>query len=273
MCASEVVFLNAGGTEQGQKRVNNVANVVGQLSQRWEQSISPTNRRLNERFAASEIHVLLLVRELVEPEVGKIWVVGFERNPVHDEVAPDSENQAVLVGNIEFKEQPERRIPVLVWFEPIDCLNRFPARTLYVSRLSGFISLRVVCNRKLDLVLPFGSGYAGFNSNANQVVSEMIQSAHQVVDSIASDCGNRGIVEVERSRFKDWLSGIQVVVKADSVCYRIAERKDSVFQVIDMLVGPFDFYADQVQSVVGRKHDGFSLNCAMDVVDCAMITP
>ena len=70
-------LFDAGGAEKGKERVNNVADVVGQLTQRWEQSISPTNRRLNERFAAGEIHVLLLVREAIKSEVGKIWVVGW----------------------------------------------------------------------------------------------------------------------------------------------------------------------------------------------------
>jgi hypothetical protein len=43
-----------------------------------------------------------------------------------------------------------------------------------------------------------------------------------------------------------------VRLKADGLEYGADKRAASVFQILDVLIGPFNFYADQSQSVVGK---------------------
>jgi hypothetical protein len=234
--------------------VNDVADIVGQLTERWKQSISPANRRLDERFAAGEIHVLLLVRGSEETEVGKIWVVGLERNPVHDEVLARRRNETVLVGVVKLVEQPESRIPVLVWFEPVEFLYSFPPRTLYVSLLSGFISVKVLRDREINVVPSSLARNSSGNPSLNQMEGQVVESAHQVVNGIPGDCRNLGTVDVDGSRLQDWFASIRITIKPDTVGYRTAEGENSLFQVLDVLIGPFNFYANQSESVVCRHH-------------------
>src|SRR5450755_2275255 len=82
---------------------NNVADQLGQLMKRWEQRITLSNRRIGERWLAREIHVLFLLQSV---KTGKEWVVGLERDSVHDEVVADRKDETVLIGVVELVEQP-----------------------------------------------------------------------------------------------------------------------------------------------------------------------
>ena len=106
-------------------------------------------------------------------------------------------------------------------------------------------------NRKLDLVPPSFTLESRFSADADKLKGQVIQSAHQVVDSVASYSGNIGTVDEERIELKSWLSGIRVRIKPDSLEYWADKSASSIFQVVDVLIGPFNFYADQSQSVVG----------------------
>src|ERR1035441_5771840 len=118
---------------------NDVAHKMGQLMERWEQSVSQTNRRFGERFLAGEIQVLIVFRVV---ETSEVWFVCLERYSPDNHILADGQNETVLIGIVESAEQPERFIPALVRLERINSLYRFPSRTLYASSLSGFITLR-----------------------------------------------------------------------------------------------------------------------------------
>ena len=100
------------------------------------------------------------------------------------------------------REQPERRVPVLVWFQPIEFLNRFPLCTLtyLVFRDSEVSELCAIGNWILSH--PPLRWSTRFSADADKLKGQVIQSAHQVVDSVASYSGNIGTVDEERIELK-----------------------------------------------------------------------
>src|ERR1035438_2347900 len=91
-------------SQEREKPRNDVADKMRQLMKRWEQSISPTNRRFNERFVAGEIHILIVFRVI---ETGEVWFVCLERYASHDHILADGQNETMLIGVVESAEQPE----------------------------------------------------------------------------------------------------------------------------------------------------------------------
>src|ERR1019366_1288061 len=143
---AEALKLVKGGESLGSRSLqerpesrNDVADKMRQLMKRWEQCISPTNRRFGERFLAGEIHILIVFRVV---ETGEVWFVCLERNSSDNHILADGQDETVLIGVVQSSEQPESLTPALVWFERIDGLYRFLPRTLYASSLSGFITLK-----------------------------------------------------------------------------------------------------------------------------------
>lgn len=178
---AEALKLVKGGESLGSRSLqerpesrNDVADKMRQLMKRWEQCISPTNRRFGERFLAGEIHILIVFRVV---ETGEVWFVCLERNSSDNHILADGQDETVLIGVVQSSEQPESLTPALVWFERIDGLYRFPPRTLYASSLSGFITLKGRKNRELNVFPFFRGSSAERNPNLNQVEGEMIQSA------------------------------------------------------------------------------------------------
>ena len=240
--------------EQGLKGRNDLADKLTQPMKRWEQ-ITLSNRKLDERFIAGVIHGLFLVGA---SQSRKEWIIGFERDSIHDEILADRKDASVFVGNVQLVEQPERLVPALVWFEPVDCLNCFGPRTTYAFRLFGFISLRVMRDRELNRFPPPLADDAIFRANADKMKCQVVQSTHEVVSGVSSNCGNIGGVDLERIHLQSWLSGVRIGIKPNSLDYRTDERKNGIFEIFDVLIGPFNFYSDQSQSVVS-KHSGRSV--------------
>src|SRR5690242_3559271 len=101
-------------------------------------------------------------------------------------------------------------------------------------------------------VPPFlSSAFAERDSHDNQLESQMVKGTSEIVDHISSDSGNIGFINVKWPEFKAWLRGIGIVLEADRLKGCFAQRKDSRLQLIEVLLGPFNFYADQRDSVVG----------------------
>jgi len=227
---------------------NDVADKMRQLMERWEQSISPTNRRLNERFTAGEIHVLIAFRDT---KTGEVWFACLERYASDNHVFADGQNETMLIGVVESSEQPESLIPAFVRFERIYGLNRFPPRTLYMSSLSGFITLKGIHYRELNVFPFFGGSFTERHSDHNQVKREMVESGSQVVNHVSGTGGNVGGVDVQRSEVHEWVASLRLRIEANQLKGCFAKRQDSRFEFVEVLLGPFNFYADQADSVVG----------------------
>jgi len=240
-------------SEERSETRNDVADKLRQLMQRWEQSISPTNRRFNERFLAGEIHILLIFRDA---ETSEVWFVCLERYAPNDHIVADGQNETVLIGIVQSPEQPESLIPALVRLERINGLNRFPPRTLYTSTLSVFITIRGVGYRELNVFPFFGGSFAERNPNLNQMENEMIQGASQVMNHVSGDGRDFRRIDIQRADVQKWLASLRLRIEANQLKGCFAKRLDSRFQIIEVLLGPFNFYADQSQSVVGKHFLG-----------------
>lgn len=240
-------------SEERSKTRNDVADKLGKLMERWEQRITDRNRRFADRFCTGEIHLLLLFRD---SETGKVWIACLERNPANDSLFTRQQNETVFVGIVELAEQPERIVPILVRLEPINSLYRLPPRTLYASSLSGFVARKGIEYRELNIRPLFGSGFSRLNSYADKLKCEMVKSTSKVVDDIASRKRNVESVDIEWVDFKNWLHALGLSLCADRLEGCFAKRLDSRFEFIEVLLGPFNFYADQSQSVVGKHFLG-----------------
>lgn len=251
-------FLRGGGGCVGSGQVvlqerhearNDVADKMGQLMERWEQSISPSNRRLDERFLAGEIHILILFRDT---ETDEVWFVNLERDASDNRIFTYRQNEAVLVGVIQLAQQPERVVSAFVRLEPINRFNRFPPRTLYASTLSGFITLQGMKYRELNIWQFLGSDFAKRDSYGDELERQMIQGTSQVVNHVSCDDGYVKSIDMKGSEFKAWLADTGLEIDANRLKGCFAKRQGSRFQIIEVLLGPFNFYADQSESVVGK---------------------
>lgn len=236
-------------TQEGKKSRNDVADKMRQLMERWEQGISPTNRRFSDRFITGEIHILIIFRVV---ETGEVWFVCLERNTTQDKVFSDGQDVTVLIGVVESAEKPEGFVPALVWFERINGLYRFPPRTLYASSLSGFITLKGMRYRELNISPVFRGSFAECNPDLNQLESEVVQGTAQVVNHVTSDCRDFGRKDVQRAHIKEWLASLRLCIEANRLKGCFSKRQDGRFEIIEVLLGPFNFYANQSDSVVGK---------------------
>lgn len=234
--------------QEGGEPSNDVADKMGQLMERWEQSISPTNRRFDERFLAGEIHVLILFRDT---ETDEVWFVNLERDSSDNCVFSDRKNETVLVGIVQLAQQPQRLVSAFVRLEPINSLNRFPQRTLYASTLSGFITLRGMKYRELNIRPIFGSSFAKGNSDRDELECQVVQGASEVVNDFSGEDRDVKTVDVKGAGFKDWLTHTGLKIHANHLEGDFTQREGSHFQIIEVLFGPSNFYADQSESVVG----------------------
>jgi hypothetical protein len=246
-------FRNSGrGFQEWPEARNDVADKLTQLMERWKDSISLTNRRLDERFLAREIHIAIRFRVA---NTGEEWFVCADRyaEPGKDNVVSNWQDETVLVGIVEFVEQPERAVPVSVRFERIDSFYRLPLHTLYLSSSPvGFITVRAMRNRKLDHFPRLRPTLSLVDPNHDEVVSQMIEGTSQVMNCIPDESRDFGVIDDERAEMKEWISGFLISLAPNALSLKHTGVQKEIFQFSDVLIGPFNFYVDQAQSVVGR---------------------
>ena len=231
------------------KLAHDVGDRLEKLMERWEQRILPSDPKFGDRFLAGEIHVLVLLRD---PDTGKKWVLRLEPNTnvlrSENVELPNRKDEAVLVGIIELPEQPKRVVTALVRFEPIENFYRFPPRTLYCSALHGYETIEGMRDRELNLFPSLGSSFSVLGSDSDKLPSKVIESTSEVVNNVSDNCGNGGF---QNEEWASLVKTFHVRLHRNRVELIRHPRNKSRFQLLDMLIGPFDFYADQSESVVG----------------------
>jgi hypothetical protein len=88
----------------------------------------------------------------------------------------------------------------------------------------------------------------------NEMKRQMVKGASEVMGNIASDSGDLGRVDVQWADIQEWLASLRLMIEANQLKGCFAKRLSSRFQFIEVLIGPFNFYADQSESVVGCHH-------------------
>jgi len=234
--------------KESKKLSDEAVHKIHQLMQRWEQRITIHNLCLADRFLDFELQILL---HFIAKDTGEMRVACFHQvaggYPVGDKevVAPNGEQGAVLINVIKLVESPERVIPAFVGLESIDDFYRIRPDTLYFSSLCGFVSSRILRNRKLDLTARLNSGISNHG--------EVVERTPEIVDDISGsgDCvpgQNR-----ELSEILGYLSRLRIELAENRCLMFIPKSNEFSLKITEMLLGPFNFYANKNKSVGGGQ--------------------
>jgi hypothetical protein len=253
----------ASKSKEGLEIGDQVADQISKTLERANNWLALDNLRLAERYIEGRLRVL--IEFSLE---GQDYVASFQRAPELEHQEPASatgrevsagrgkgrlgqtgdrcEQSMVLVGNIEFVENPEQ-VPfaTLVRFDLINLFYSRRRRALYFSHPSGMVFRGSIEDRETGLLsrsVPIGN---------NKLVSEMIQGAPEVVNNIASNDANLNRRSLNPRHIDRCIASLRIALGSKSIGFSIEESLPGNFQFREMLFGPFGFYQDEGQSFVG----------------------
>src|ERR1700722_10836519 len=257
--------------EQRPEVGHDVADKIRHTLERFENRITLNNPRFAERYIKQEIYLLVHFRigginkefvaylEREHPVGGS--EIEFNRGRLRESVflhergeysptmcsdvhgtecGTHGNQQAVLVGAVESMEPPEGVIPSLVWFDSVDGVYGVLPHSMYFSVHSGLVFRGVIENRKVNML-----GVGGIpRSDSKQPIGQMVKRTSEVMKGISRDTG-----DIERDRLNideeiDQLSRLRITLGRDFIGATVLKSEDCRLQLLDMLVGPFDFKAD-----------------------------
>jgi len=246
--------------QERQKRSDDVIHKISQLVKDWEERLTFDNPQFIERFLASEIQFLIVMRinDSFDDPI-KVWIAGLEPIPAVETgackqvVIPDSEKVSVLVDVIKIMESPERIIPALVRLERIDGPNHFRKHSLYFSNLQGFVYLDRFRNWECNVAV--GDEVRGSTSDKSylsKMPSEMVQGASEVLQNVP--CCSNDIERKNRERRKAEiaLSSLRIVMRSDNIHVLLPNRASFGVEFCEVLFGPFNLHPDEHKAVIGR---------------------
>jgi hypothetical protein len=276
---------------------DDAVNKMRQLMEKWKNRLTLDNLRLSERYLKAEITIFIFwdIRGASHPqnlcavlENGKRPIrLSAERcgnlNLEDDlrRIAPhingwsgdtaDSGNghkqEMVLINNVQTVEFPETSIPTIVRLEQVDEAFRPRLHSLYFSPIMGFVFGRSFVNGKARLVRRRAA------SSLYQFPRQVVESAPQVVNGVPGD--QRETVGNRNSRLgeMDFLSSLSIMLDSESIRVCVPVVKDSVFQITDVVIGPFDFRPDGEQSARGRRRRRGNTGAAHVLTPVGMRSP
>jgi hypothetical protein len=261
------------------KLENNTVNKVAQMLKDFNERMTLNNLRLSQRYIDGEIRLILHIRltdqdyvtvferasnAAGEPDAPKVSqaLKHVERGHFKDGLLErDNRDQqsVVLIGNVQFVDRPEKRVPTLVRMGNIDSIYGALPHALYSSMSLGFVFRGKLPDREgnlLQLTRCKGNSLSDA-ADFHERPSEVIKSASKVVDNISGHKSNLDQWRVKNSNAIDCLSGLRIMLADDSIWWGFESEEASPkdFQVTDVLVGPFNFYADKRKSFIG-SHEG-----------------
>jgi len=166
----------------------------------------------------------------------------------------DGENQAVLIDVVQAIENPDLvALPSFVRLDTEQRINSILPHALYWSTKSGFIFFGAIPNDESNIFI--GSGNTTVNEQ--QLISQMIQCAPQVLNHISSDGGDDERDMLHARQIMAHLSGLNIILGNNVI--RIAAKECNKFdlKIDDVFFGPFNFYLDKCQPLIrGQKIKG-----------------
>jgi hypothetical protein len=81
----------------------------------------------------------------------------------------------------------------------------------------------------------------------------MIESAPEVVNHVSGDGKNPEGIDRKDLLFVDYLSRVRIFISQTDTKVIAPSLQNFPFEVLKIMLGPFDFYAKQDDSIVGRK--------------------
>jgi hypothetical protein len=241
-----------------------------EMMERWEKRITFDNPALAERYDEAELRLvieLLIGHSSLDPI--KLLAI-FERLPICDfernrdawnnrsvrrcprregsddgrVVHCDCEQQSVFVSDIETVKTPEVGIPTFVRLEisdDLDCVLR--DASLYLGQAAGFKFVPAV--EDWEAVSFAGRLVVG----KDELPDEQIERGSEVVNRVAKDSAHavRGLCPYRRAI--DNVSRVRFLLTDRFVGIRLQEPLDRGVELVDVLVGPFDFRMRSLQQL------------------------
>lgn len=267
--------------EQRRKVGEDVVKRLEHLVERVENGLSLTDPRFSERYEEMELHILVHFRirgssedyvalfereqplvlrrdeDILAPERERFIGVTaspnlphvlqiFRRGTVHDG-RTGSDQEAVFVNVVQLMESPERVVPTFVRFDRINRFYSFWPETLYFSQFSGFVFCGGVEDRKVQKM----GGVYSIAGDKKQLIDEMIEGASRVVQNVSRDCGDFDGYVRDAAYIVEQLSRIRIMLGIDLIGVAGEKSGDFKLEITDVLFGPFHFYGDLSDSVVG----------------------
>lgn len=247
-------------SEPGLEIAYPVADKINKGAERIKNRLTLDNLRLAERYIKGRLQVL--IEFSLE---GQNYVADFQRAPELEHQEPAcatgreipagrgkgrlsqtsdrGEQSTVLVGNIEFVENPEQ-VPfaTLVRFDFVNRFNDRSRRALYFSDSMVMVFRGGIVDRETSLLsrsVPLSD---------NKLASEVIQGAPEVVNDIASDGTNFNRRSFDSRHIDRCTASLRIALGCKSIGFSIEESLPGNFQFREMLFGPFDLYQDEGQS-------------------------
>jgi hypothetical protein len=263
--ASAVRIGAPGLCEAGSEGIDNAADAIAKLHQRFEQRLTLDNPRLVERYLKSELTLLLFFNFVGSGD----YVAGFQRSfvgglqeegkrghfgPIGHQsvhVAGDfcshvhaakfrecGENNAVFVDIVKPMEGPEiGSIASLVWFERADRIDSVLSHSLYFSRKSGF----KLFGRLSDEKAGFVPKIAASGADQIELLGKVIEGATKVVENVPGDHADGRRDGANPNEIMNQLSRIRIGLDANIVWIGFEKGSDLSIEVSDVFIGPFNF--------------------------------
>lgn len=245
---------------------NNAVDKIRELMNRFEQRLTLDNPRFIQRYIESKLHILihfligstheefvaLLQREesvsgLEEQTDCGDFLTGkrlpHERRHIRSEVktlvhGTHGYQEAVFFNIVKSVETPEKVIPTLVRLERVDGIECLLPRSLYFSVLFGFIFRGVIRDGEVN---PIRVWRMPPRVARNQLIGEMVQGTHEVLDGVTGDKRETFRSRLDTGEIINQFSRCRVALGSDFVGVGFEELADFPIKVRDVLFGPFDF--------------------------------
>jgi len=230
--------------EELPKQVDGVADYIRRVSEIRKNQLTRSNFCLSERYVQGEVIVLVglsfvgssgHICNAFALHKRKGYSVEHDRpNAPTFRTELSSDEQTMLVCNVESLEVPEGHIAcVSRLYRPEDIFS-LGRNALYFSALEGrCVLLGGIADRKL------GCRYGRFPIRKNELKSEMVQGATEIMNSISNDETNFSGYRSDRLDKKTNIInfGYRMRLDTNSIGLRFTEESDSRVEITEVLLG------------------------------------
>ena len=265
-------------SEERGELISDAAYKMRQLFEKWKNRLAFNNLRLIERYLACELEIFVHLRlvysgcgdspdlcaflkypygvrgagaappdrvltELVEKGIDSraSWSGRVVTNTSSDNFVSNDKQNAVLVDVVQLANSPERVVPSVIRLSRLDEAYCSRAHSLYLSRERGYVSGGRFERRKG--CVPAGRATVSLD----QLPSQQVEGAAQVVNGVPDDKGENR-VEIGLEPVND-LAGLRVLLTSNEIFVGFAKRHEPIFEITDVVFGPFDFRPDADEPV------------------------
>lgn len=260
------------------ERTDDTVDQLRRLMQHFENRLTLADPRLAERYDRGELDLLLYfgvrgasdnhVAHLNRAGVGRVHEhihlrhddliahrvlqhLGHHRSDVEaGRMKVDHKQQAVFVGIVQFIEDPESvSLPTLVRFERQEVFDGTGGQSLYFSLQRGFVlrSSVLSTNKEGDITVGCRPGVI----NQVEVLNQVVERGTQVLDNITGDDTEERVNLWDLGKAIDWASGLRIALDRESIQIGIEQCMDALFELREVMFGPFDLLPDHGQPFVG----------------------